>query len=524
MKSAVIRDEECVEGEEEALILFAEALRRSMSKYARTVKRCKRYAAVAFVEAVVVAAALLLLTQGDISMLMYTAILSALSLALGFYLLWKSRRLRPEYKIRSIERMEYPIALYREEDGRFIVFDAGGAAAQKEYSFPAIKDTDRLGNSVVQIRNQMKRYWDLLDMGGFQQAETLRAMPDFGEVTASGKIEQIVEIPMGGLVDSMDETNIERTRMRAPVIERDDPVIDEIESLACFAALETNLPTEERDMGILVDRGLCMEISPEDLMKQARSFRKWSKEALEQDIMTLVKDVVVELDEEFSELRHILMSTPALIEATLPYSVSLHEDFMYFHFCPQCRLSDLEEAERETDFRRWVNEKILGNALDDTDLVHPHTYGDPDTVERIRERIEATIRSNLPLADPVFPVILADLRELTMDELGSYHCEVCGLQGEGIKVPRSVHPLASAYLLNLREQAKHIQKKSDVIIRNVHDVIMNKESKLVSLGAYEQSVQQAEQSKLTVKGDLDAANEVEKVVRAFEKSAERGRR
>lgn len=519
MKSAVTYGNECMEDEEEAPILFAEALKRSMTKYSSSVKKYKKYAIMAFIPAVTALIMPLALMWAGFSTAIYITPLAPVFLIIGLYYSWKKGKIRPEYKIKNIERVEYPIALYREEDGRFIILDTGGAVDQQEYSFPAIRNTGRFGDSVVRVRSQMSNYWDLLEMGGYQQAETLKARADFDDVTVSGRIEKIVEDPMDDLVSSMGDTNIERTRMRAPVIECNSPIVNEIELLASFSELDS----QKQDMEILMNRGLCMEIPVEELVKQVQNFRKWSREALEQDVMTLVRDVIVEFEEEFSEISHILTSIPALIEATVPYSVVLHEDFMYFHFCSQCRLSDLEEAQRETDFRRWVNEKILGNALEDPDLVNPHVYGDPDAIEKANERIERAIKSGLPLADPVFPVMLANLRQLTMDEMNNYRCERCGYQGEGIKVSRSVHPLASAYLLNLKEQTKHIQEKADVIIRNVHDVVMNKESKLVSLGPYEQSVQQAEQNKLEVKGDLDAASEVRNVVKTFEKGNEERR-
>ncbi|MFO7835839.1 MAG: hypothetical protein R6V83_04225 [Candidatus Thorarchaeota archaeon] len=499
--------------EEEAPVLFAEALRLSMSRYTSSLRQYRRYAIATFVPAVITFIMALGLISFGFLVAVYVTPIPALLLILGFYYSWKREKIKPEYKIRDIGRVEYPIALYREEGGRFIILDAGGAVTQQEYSFPAIRNTRRFGNSVVRVRNQVSSYRDLLEMGGSQQAETLKARADFDDVTVSGRIERIVEKPMDDLVGSMDDTNIERTQMRAPVIECDDPAVNEIELLASFA----ELISENQDLEILMNHGLCIEIPLKDLVKQAQNFRKWSREALEQDIMTLVKDVIVEFEEDFSEISHILTSIPALIEATVPYSVRLHEDFMYFHFCPKCRLSDLEMARRETDFRRWVNEKILGNALQDSDLVNPHVYGDADAIEKAKDRIEKAVTSGLPLADPVFPVMLANLRELTMDEMNNYRCEKCGFRGDGIKVPRSIHPLASAYLLNLREQTKHIQEKADVIIRNVHDVIMNKESKLVSLGPYEQSLQQAEQNKLEVKGDLDAASEVRNVVETFER-------
>lgn len=518
LESGVIKDEGCVDRDAEEAALMLDALRMSMSGYIATYRKLKMNGIAFIIISIVVAIiAIVLPDMLQLSLLSNIIFISPIILLIGVYKLWKMSSIRPEYKIRAIGKVEYPLALYKEQDGRYIIFDAGASVPFQEYSFPALRDTDAFGSSVERVRGQISDYFDYLGMGSGSQVTALRNHDQFDDFVGDRRIEVAIEDPMVELAERMGEDNIERTEVRAPVIESSSPIIQEVQALLQLTRAGPGLPGGKDVTRHLRAKGLYLEIPPDELVAQAEVFRKWSAEALEQDIMILVQDLVDELQCELSDISHILTSMPALIEATMPYSMQIHENHLNYHFCPQCRSTDFELTKREVDVRGWVNQRILGNALDDPDLQHPHEHGDHLLVEKARDDIEDTLLEHLPMTEEVYPIMLAGLRELIADPAGVYRCPKCNYVGEGMVVPRSFHPLASAFVISLKENAQHMQEKADVIIRNVHDVIMNKESKLVALGPYEQSMQQAEQNKIQVEGELRSAEAVTSMVNDIRK-------
>lgn len=510
MKSGVVRGEECDVGLDEQSAVLCHILELTMHSYIDAYRTSRNRGIGLFVLSIAMFVSISLIPFLA-TFMVYMIAVPVLSALGGVFYIWRMLSLRPRWKIKSLGCIDYPVAFYKEDDGRFVIFDAGGSVQQQEFSFPTVRDTDRFGDSVVRVRSHIREYDELMTLGAQEQLEKLSARDDYDRVLEEQRIETLLEDPMSDLASAIGDDNLERLSMKAPVIESDSMIADEICSIAEFAVPDDRFETLT-DIASIRAAGVCLEVDPVMLAEQARVFRRWSADALEQDIMLLAEELVSELDEEFSEIAAILSSVPATIEATMPYSLMKHENQLNYHFCPHCRLDDLKIAEHDIDLRAWVNEKILGNALDDADLMHPHEHGDREAVLRARERIEETICESLPLAEPHFGVMLAGLRELEMGTMGEYRCPSCSYAGEGITLPRSFHPLSSAYLSVLTSNARHMQEKSDVIIRNVHDVIMNKESKLVGLGPYEQTMQQAEQNKLEVEGDLDTAEAISSVI------------